>query len=167
MEQQLIWPDPVPCLPVNPVQGIRRCVRAWRGRNVRPPLRLRPRRSGRRRRQRQRGTDATTTTSTCSCRCSCSGSGASPRRPAPRHRPPRLERLPRGPRVGAAPPGGIRSSAGAIMTNERAHREELEAVLAALERAAEHYPPGTARTTRSCAPPTPRATSADATAAPT
>ena len=25
MEQQLIWPDPVPCLPVNPVQGIRRC----------------------------------------------------------------------------------------------------------------------------------------------
>ena len=26
MEQQLIWPDPVPCLPENPVQGIRRCV---------------------------------------------------------------------------------------------------------------------------------------------
>ena len=25
MEQQLIWPDPVPCLPENPVQGIRRC----------------------------------------------------------------------------------------------------------------------------------------------
>ncbi len=25
MEQQTIWPDPVPCLPANPVQGIRRC----------------------------------------------------------------------------------------------------------------------------------------------
>ena len=26
MEQLIIWPDPVPCRPENPVQGIKRCV---------------------------------------------------------------------------------------------------------------------------------------------
>ena len=26
MEQLIIWPDPVPCRPENPVQGINRCV---------------------------------------------------------------------------------------------------------------------------------------------
>lgn len=26
MEQLLIWPDPVPCRPENPLQGIRHCV---------------------------------------------------------------------------------------------------------------------------------------------
>ena len=25
MEQPVVWPDPVPCLPENPLQGIRRC----------------------------------------------------------------------------------------------------------------------------------------------
>ena len=35
MEQQLIWPDPVPCRPENPVQGIRTCVA--RQKNIKCP----------------------------------------------------------------------------------------------------------------------------------